>query len=95
MYAMVRWDRVDDPIRLDEVTQRLSEGLVPIFRAMMGYLACYVVVTETGDVICTVLFIDAEAAAASAERAAGWISWHVGELLAGPAETAVGHVAGT
>ena len=81
MYALVRRDRVADPTRRDEVAQRLSEGLVPVLRQTEGFVACYVVADDGGDVVCVAVFADRAGVDASAREAAAWIARSVAELL--------------
>ena len=94
MYAMVRRDRVADPVRRDEVAQRIADGLVPVLRRIAGCVACYVVAAEDGDVLSVAVFAGRAGADASRREAAAWIERYVAPLLAEPADVVSGTVWG-
>jgi hypothetical protein len=91
---MVRRDRVADPVRRDEVAQRLADGLVPVVRQIAGCLACYVVAAEEGDVLSIAVFAGRTGAEAARREAAAWVARYVAPLVAAPAEVAAGRAWG-
>ena len=92
MHATIRRDRVAEPVRRDEVAQRLAEGLVPLLRHTAGFVAAYVVATEDAHVVCVARFADAVGAAEGARWAAKWDGRHVDVLVSGPPEIHLGEV---
>ncbi len=94
MNAAIRRDRVADPVRRDEVAERVADALVPLFRQIEGVAAYYVIAAGDAEVISVAVVADREGAAAAARQMADWVARHVAPLVPGPAEVALGEVRG-
>lgn len=93
MYASIRvHDGVTDPA---EAGRRVDEGFVPLISDIDGFVAYYWVDAGDGVMASTSVFDDRSGAEASNERAAGWVSENLAELLPNPPRITAGEVVAT
>lgn len=92
MYDAIRRLKVK-PGCMDEVTQRIENGFVPLLRSMPGFVEYVGVQTGENEGVTISLFETQEQAEESTRRATEWIKENVAPLAAGPLEiVAVGEV---
>lgn len=77
---------------MDLVVQRVTDGFLPIIRAIPGFREYIFVDDGDGAHLTISLFDEEEGAAASTANAADWAAANVVELLEGPAEVTEGWV---
>jgi hypothetical protein len=94
MHALIWRDRVVDPVRRDEVTQRLESGLLPLLHDLSGVCHSFLITLGEADVACMAVCIDSSSAHAAEAPITQWIGWHVAVLLAGEASIAFGEIVG-
>jgi hypothetical protein len=94
MHALIWRDRVVDPVRRDEVVQRIESGLLPLLLDLAGICHAFLVVLGEADVGCVVMCADSSSADAAQAQTTQWIDWHVAVLLAGEASSALGEIVG-
>lgn len=76
----------------DLIVQRVTDGFLPIIRAIPGFREYIFVDDGDGAHLTISLFDDEEGAAASTANAADWAVANVRDLLEGPAEVTEGWV---
>jgi hypothetical protein len=89
MYAAIRRYEIPDPDAVDELTQRLNEGFLPIISELPGFVAYYAV--YEGDTVLTTvsIFEDLADAQRSTDVAADYVKQNLASLLPqAPAATA-------
>jgi hypothetical protein len=94
MHALIWRDRVADPVRRDEVVQRIEAGLLPLLLDLAGICHAFLIVLGEADVACVAMCADSETAHAAQAQTTRWIDWHVAVLLAGEASSALGEIVG-
>ncbi len=92
MFAAIRRDRAIDPIRRDEVAQRLTDGVVPLLSGQDGFVASYVVIADDGAVITVAIFSEREGAHTASHRTAVWVKSHLHSLLPDSADLVFGEI---
>jgi hypothetical protein len=94
MHALIWRDRVVDPVRREEVVQRIESGLLPLLLDGAGTCHAFLIVLGEAEVACVVMCADQRSARAAQELTTQWIDWHVAVLLAGEASIALGAIVG-
>ncbi len=92
MFVAIRYYQTD-PDSIDEVVRRVKEGFVPLIRDTQGFVS-YLVLTPSDredELVSVSVFENREGAEESNERAEGWVSQNLSELLPDP-EFAEGEV---
>jgi hypothetical protein len=100
MYAAIRRYEIPDPDAVEELTQRLNEGFLPIIREVPGFVAYYAVYEGEfsglyeGDVVLTTVsvFEDLAGAQRSTDAAAEYVKEHLAALLPQAPAATVGDV---
>lgn len=90
MYASVRRYRVEGSA--EELAERVTAGLLPIFRENPGFAGYYVVNGGDGYLASVSVFESREAARQSSEQAAAWIDENASEYLPEAPEITSGEV---
>ncbi len=91
MYASIRRYVVHRESK-DEIGRRISEGFVPIVRAIPGFVAYYVVDAGNGLAISFSIFEDQAGAEQSAAAARDYIKENLAPLFPNPPEIMDGQV---
>ena len=89
MYAAIRRYEIPDPAAVDELTQRLNEGFLPVIREVPGFVAYYAIYEGEfsglyeGDVVLTTvsIFEDLAGAQRSTDAAADYVKQNLASLL--------------
>jgi hypothetical protein len=100
MYAAIRRYEIADPDAVEELTQRLNEGFLPIISEVPGFVAYYAVYEGEfsglyeGDVVLTTvsLFEDLAGAQRSTDVAADYVKQNLASLLPQAPSATVGDV---
>jgi hypothetical protein len=100
MYAAIRRYEIPDPDAVEELTQRLNEGFLPIISEVPGFVAYYAVYEGEfsglyeGDVVLTTvsLFEDLAGAQRSTDVAADYVKQNLASLLPQAPSATVGDV---
>jgi hypothetical protein len=87
---MIWHDRVSDPIRREEVMQRVKSGLSPLLTDIPGLQSSYVIAVGEADIYCLAVYHAIESAEAAAAATTRWTDWYVSALLSGQAKVLVG-----
>lgn len=94
MHALIWRDRVVDPVRREEVAQRLESGLLPLLHDLSGMCHAFLITLGEADVACVAMCADSGSAQTAEALTTRWIDWHVSVLLAGEASMALGEIVG-
>ncbi|MFC7737468.1 hypothetical protein ACFQX4_16835 [Roseomonas sp. GCM10028921] len=78
--------------RVDEISSKVEEGLVPILKRSSGFKGYYVLASEDGDGVSVGLFESQEQAAKANEQARSWVQSEMQDLLPDPPEVFSGEV---
>jgi hypothetical protein len=100
MYAAIRRYEIPDPDTVEELTQRLKEGFLPIISEVPGFVAYYAVYEGEfsglyeGDVVLTTVsvFEDLAGAQRSTDAAADYVKQNLAALLPQAPTATVGDV---
>jgi len=90
VHAVIRRDRVAEPVRQAELVRRISQGLAPRLGQLPGCAACAVVAGEDGSVAVVGLFADRAGAVAAARLAGTWVTTEVAALVDGAPDVLLG-----
>jgi hypothetical protein len=91
MYAAIRQAKAKAG-KVEELTQKIKEGAIPIISDVEGFMGYYVVYAPDDTVVAISLFNNYASAEESNRRALGWIERELAPLLAGPASAIAGPV---
>lgn len=90
MYATIRrYEGVKDTA---QAARRVSEGFVPVLRAISGFVAYYWVDAGNGVMISTSVYESREGAEQSNKKASEWARQNLSSVLPNPPATASGEV---
>ena len=100
MYAAIRRYEIPNPDTVDELTQRLKEGFLPLISEVPGFVAYYAVYEGEfsglyeGDVVLTTvsIFEDLAGAQRSTDAAADYVKENLATLLPQAPAVTVGDV---
>ena len=91
-FVVVRRYQLLSADSMDDLVQRVTDGFLPIIRAIPGFREYIFVDSGDGAHMTISLFDDQDGASASTANAADWAAANVVELLKGPAEVTEGWV---
>lgn len=91
-FVVVRRYQLLSADTMDDLVERVSNGFLPIIRAIPGFREYIFVDSGDGAHMTISLFDDQDGASASTANAADWAAANVVELLEGPAEVTEGWV---
>ena len=77
---------------VEDLTQRVREGFVPLVRSMSGFKGYYLINSGPEVLITVSVFETAEGALASNEIAADWVKTNVLDSTTGASEVIIGDV---
>ena len=91
MHIAIRQYRIN-PRNVDEVTQKVRTGFVPLLRQCSGFVEYYWLNGGNGRVVSVGVFEDLASAEASTRMAADSVRQHLYELMRTPPEVMEGEV---
>jgi hypothetical protein len=92
MYASIRRYNLIDGESIEEISQRVQEGFVPILSQTPGFIAYTIVDAGEGVAASITLFDDQAGAEASNRRAAEWVKQNMAQAFAGAPQITAGPV---
>lgn len=92
MYTSIRRYTLTDAVSVEEVTQRVNEGFVPIISQTPGFVAYYLIDAGEGVVVSISIFGDEAGAEESNRRAADWVKQNMSHATSGAPQLTAGSV---
>jgi hypothetical protein len=92
MYTSFRRYNITNAETVEEITQRIREGFVPIISQTPGFIAYSVIDAGEGVIASISVFGDQAGAEESNRRAADWVKHNMAHVVSGPPQVTAGTV---